>query len=95
MNYFKITYTINDKNERVYPKKMKGVVFTGTQDHASEHVMIAATEAKMEEDGKSIVALTAKDAEALVKEFQETFPKAASLPPGVPPPPPPVPAPEQ
>jgi len=87
MNYYKIAYSINDKNERVYPKKMKGVVFVMTQDHASEHFMVAGTEGTMDEDGKSIVALKAKAAEALIKELRDSFPKppphpGAPLPPG-------------
>jgi len=75
MNYYKISYSINDKNERVYPKTMKGVVFVTTQDHASEHFMVAGTDATMDVDGISMVALTAKAAEVLTKELRDSFPK--------------------
>jgi hypothetical protein len=89
MNYYKISYSINEKNERVYPKKMKGVAFSMTQDHASEQVMVGATESNLEEDGQGIVALTPDDAETLIKEFQDSFPKPPEmmevpLPPGEP-----------
>jgi hypothetical protein len=79
MNYYKISYSINDKNERVYPKKMKGVVCAMTQDHASEQFMVAGTESDLEEDGKGIVALTPEDAEALIKEFRDSFPKPPQM----------------
>lgn len=75
MNHYKITYSINTNNERVYPPKMKGVVFAITQDHPTEHFMVAGTEAKMVEDGKSIIALTPEAAEALIKELRDAFPK--------------------
>lgn len=75
MNHYKITYSINANQERIYPPKMKGVVFVMTQDHPTEHFMVAGTEAKMVEDGKSIVALTPEAAEALIKELRDAFPK--------------------
>jgi hypothetical protein len=89
MNYYKISYSTNDKNERVYPNKMKGAVFSMTQDHASEQVMVAATQSNLEEDGQGIVALTPDDAETLIKEFQDSFPKPPEMmeepvPPGAP-----------
>lgn len=90
MRYYKIVYTINDKNERVYPKKMKGVVFTVTQDHATEPYMVAGTEAAMDADGKTIFSLTEKEAQAMVKELMDSFPKPES-PAGAPFPPPPPP----
>jgi hypothetical protein len=78
MNHYRITYTINANNERVYPAKMKGVVFVMAQDHPTEHFMVGSTEAKMVEDGKSIVALTADAAGSLVKELQDAYPKPQS-----------------
>ncbi len=90
MNYYRIAYSINDKNERVYPKAMKGVVFVMTQDHASEHFMVAGTEATIAEDGKSIVALATNAAESLIQELRESFPKPPPYAyPGAPFPPPP------
>ena len=80
MNYYRITYSIDDKNERVYPKKMKGVVFVMTQDHASEHFMVGGTEATVAEDGKSIVALDTNAAEGLIQELRESFPKPPPYP---------------
>ena len=38
MNYYRISYSINANNERVYPKEMKGVVFTMTQDLSLIHI---------------------------------------------------------
>lgn len=75
MNHYRITYSINANNERVYPAKMKGVVFVMAQDHPTEHFMVGSTEAKMVEDGKTIVALTADAAGSLVKELQDAYPK--------------------
>ncbi|MER2515809.1 MAG: hypothetical protein ABTR92_05300 [Candidatus Accumulibacter phosphatis] len=88
MNYYRITYSIDDKNERVYPQPMKGVVFVMTQDHASEHFMVGGTEATIAEDGKSIVALTGNAAEVLIQDLRESFPKQPPNPyPGAPFPP--------
>lgn len=88
MNYYRISYSINDNNERAYPKEMKDVVFTMTQNHASEHFMVAGTEASIDADGTSIVALTEEAAEALVKVLRDTFPKPPPFA-GAPFPPPP------
>lgn len=75
MKYFKITYTLDKKNERVYPKKTKGVVWTLTQDHFDEKWMVGGTEDKLEADGKSIVELAEKDAVSLIEEYKATHPK--------------------
>jgi hypothetical protein len=75
MNHYRITYSINANNERVYPAKMKGVVFVMTQDHPTENFMVGSTEAKLVEDGKTIVALTADATGSLVKELQDAYPK--------------------
>ncbi|MEF8701281.1 MAG: hypothetical protein V5B33_18610 [Candidatus Accumulibacter sp. UW20] len=88
MNYYRISYSINASTERVYPKEMKGVVFTMTQDHASEHFMVAGTEATIDVNGTSIVALTEEAADALVKTLRDTFPKPPPFA-GAPFPPPP------
>lgn len=92
MNYYRIAYSIDDKNERIYPKQMKGVVFVITQDHARENFMVGGTEATIAEDGQSVVALTANAAEDLIQELRESFPKPPPYPyPGAPFPPPPGP----
>ena len=80
MNYYKIYYTIDDKNERVYPRKMKGIVFATTQDHATDHFMVGGTESTMESDGKSIIDLSADEAEALSREMRDSFPKPPPFP---------------
>ena len=88
MNYYRISYSIYGNNERVYPKEMKGVVFTMTQDHASENFMVAGTEAAIDADGTSIVALTEAAAESLIKALRDSFPKPPPFA-GAPFPPPP------
>jgi hypothetical protein len=84
MNFYKISYTINARNERVYPPKIKGVVFTSTQDHPSENFMVGGTEAAVTADGKAIVALTAAEAEALTKQLRDAFQVPTPLMMGVP-----------
>lgn len=89
MNYYKISYSVNDKNERVYPKKMKDVVFVLTQDHPHDLHMIGGTESKID-TGRGIVGLTAEEAESLINEYQASFQKMAQpieLASDIPPPP--------
>lgn len=80
MNHYKITYTINARNERVYPAAMKGAVFTMTQDHPSEHLMVAATESDLAEDGTAVVSLAADEAQTLMQQFQDSMPKPPPMP---------------
>jgi hypothetical protein len=75
VKYYKISYTLDKNNERVYPKKTKGVVWTLTQDHFDEKLMIGATESKLEADGKSITELTEKQANSLIEEYKATHPQ--------------------
>lgn len=77
MKYFKISYTHDKNNERVYPKKTKGVVWTLTQDHFEEKLMVGATDDKLEADGKNIVELTEKEAKSLIEEYKATHPEPA------------------
>jgi len=80
MNYYRVAYSINDRNERVYPQAMQGVVFVMTQDHARGQFMVGGTQATIAEDGEAIVALSDEAAEALIQELRESFPKQPPFP---------------
>lgn len=75
MNYYKILYTLDENNNRVYSGATKDVVWTLTQDHFSETAMIGATESAIKEDGTSIVELTETDARSLIDEYKATYPQ--------------------
>ncbi|MFO1429722.1 MAG: hypothetical protein U1F76_06225 [Candidatus Competibacteraceae bacterium] len=75
MNYYKLIYTVNEKNERVYPKNFAKVVCKITQDHFAEKVMIAGTDSNIVADKKTIIKLTEDEALALIEEFKQSYPK--------------------
>jgi len=75
MKYYKIRYSLDKNNERVYPKKTKGVAWILTQDHFDEKTMIGGTDDKVEADGKNVVELAERDAKSLIEEYKATHPQ--------------------
>jgi len=75
MRYYKVLYSIGDFNQRIYPAGVNGVVWSITQDHYSDHIMVAGTQGQSQPNGDSVTELSEQDALALIKEFKETYPK--------------------
>ena len=75
MRYYKVLYEIGHLNQRIYPVGVEGVVWSMTQDHYSENVMVASTDGQAQADGKTVVELSEQDALALIEEFKKTYPK--------------------
>ncbi len=75
MRYYKVLYKIGDLNQRIYPVGVDGVVWSMTQDHYSDNVMIAGTDGKAQVDGETVIELSEQNALALIEEFKKTYPK--------------------
>ncbi len=77
MKYYKIKYKTGKQGEYIYPQVVKNVVWTMTQYHVKNKVMIGGTESELSVDGKEAAALSEKAALKLIEEFKKSYPQVS------------------
>ena len=80
MAYYMVRYTLGADNHYDYPASVAGVVWKSAVYHYTEHVMVGETDAKVEADGKQVIALNSDKAKQLTKQYQASYPKSPKLP---------------
>ncbi len=75
MNFYKIEYRMNEKNEYIYPSGVKEVVWKKSVYDYKNKVMIGFTEQELKADGENIVSFSSKEAVDLIKEIESSYPK--------------------
>ena len=75
MNFYKIEFTINEKNQYIYPKDVKSVEWKQIVYHHKDPVMIGSTDKEIKADEKRIKRLEPEEAKKLMESLIKNYPK--------------------